>query len=56
MLKKARNVFGGAWITLIPVLYEWIMIVVYMVLYFVLSRYLLKKVERYAKKSGLHII
>jgi ABC-2 type transport system permease protein len=48
--------FSGEWQTLLPVWQEWGILVVYAVLYTVLSRYLLKKTEHRAKQYGLHII
>jgi ABC-2 type transport system permease protein len=48
--------FGGEWQTLLPVWQEWGILVVYAVLYTMLSRFLLKKTEHRAKQYGLHII
>lgn len=48
--------FGGQWQTLFPVWQEWGILLFYAVLYTILSRYLLKKAEQQAKRSGLHVI
>jgi ABC-2 type transport system permease protein len=48
--------FEGKWQTILPVWQEWGMVVLYAVVYTLLSRYLLARAEQYAKKSGLHLI
>ncbi len=48
--------FQGDWQTLLPVWQEWGFLVVYAILYTALSRYLLQRAERLAKRSGLHVI
>jgi ABC-2 type transport system permease protein len=53
--------FGGAngsekWLTILPVWQEWAMLILYAILYTAVSRYLLKKAEQRAKRSGLHVI
>ena len=48
--------FDGEWQTLQPVWLEWAILVAFAVLFTLLSRYLLRRTEQYAKRSGLHII
>ena len=48
--------FDGGWQTILPPWQEWLILVAYAVLFTILSRYLLKRAETYAKRSGLHII
>ena len=48
--------FQGTWTPIMPIHLEWMMLVVYAVLYIVVSSKLLKVVERRAKKFGLHLI
>ncbi|MCP4756213.1 MAG: ABC transporter permease [Proteobacteria bacterium] len=48
--------FGRNWTTILPVWQEWLIVVLYAVVYTLLSRFLLKKTEQRAKKTGLHLI
>ena len=48
--------FEGKWRTILPVWQEWAIIILYAVLYTLSSRYLLRKAEQLAKRSGLHLI
>ena len=48
--------FQGDWQTLLPVWQEWGFLIVYAILYTMISRYLLIRAEYQAKRSGLHII
>lgn len=48
--------FSGEWKTLIPVWQEWTLLVLFAVVFTIVSRYLLGRVERHAKKTGLHLI
>jgi ABC-2 type transport system permease protein len=48
--------FEGKWRTILPVWQEWAFIGAYAVLYTALSRYLLGKAERQAKRIGLNVI
>lgn len=48
--------FGGKWQTILPVWQEWAVIGIYAVLYTLLSRHLLARAERLAKRSGLNVI
>lgn len=48
--------FDGDWQTLQPVWLEWVILSGFAVLFTLLSRYLLRRTEQYAKRSGLHII
>jgi ABC-2 type transport system permease protein len=48
--------FGGDWHTLLPVWQEWAILLVYAALYTMVSRYLLARAERLAKRSGLNVI
>jgi ABC-2 type transport system permease protein len=48
--------FEGKWQTILPVWQEWGVVVLYAVVYTLLSRYLLGRAEQHAKKSGLHLI
>ncbi len=48
--------FQGTWTPLLPIQIEWVMLVVHAVLYIVVSSKLIKRVERKAKKFGLHLI
>lgn len=48
--------FGGQWNTIVPVFYEWIIIIVFGVVFTAVSLYLLRRVEQHAKQNGLHLI
>lgn len=48
--------FEGNWQTILPVWQEWAIIVLFAVVFTLVSRYLLGKAEQLAKKSGLHVI
>ncbi len=48
--------FAGAWRPILPVTQEWIILVVMAVTFTFVSRYLLGKAERLAKKTGLNVI
>ncbi len=48
--------FGGQWNTIIPVFYEWIIIITFGVVFTAVSLYLLRRVEQHAKQNGLHLI
>jgi ABC-2 type transport system permease protein len=48
--------FAGDWTTLRPVWQEWAILMLFAVVYTLLSLHLLFKVERFAKKKGLHLI
>jgi ABC-2 type transport system permease protein len=48
--------FEGDWQTLLPVWQEWGFLFLYAILFTTLSRYLLKKAEQRAKRTGLHVI
>jgi ABC-2 type transport system permease protein len=48
--------FEGQWRTSFPIWIEWTFLIAYSVLFTLISRFLLKKTEQLAKKSGLHIL
>ena len=48
--------FEGRWQTILPVWQEWSVLILCAVIYTIVSRYLLKRAEQYAKRSGLHLI
>jgi len=48
--------FNGEWHTLVPVWQEWTILLLFAATYTAVSIYLLQRVERYAKKNGLHLI
>ncbi|MHA2361452.1 MAG: ABC transporter permease [Candidatus Thorarchaeota archaeon] len=48
--------FQGSWTPIMPIHLGWMMLVLYALLYIVISSKLLKVVERRAKKFGLHLI
>ena len=48
--------FNGNWPTILPVWQEWTVLILYAILFTIVSRYLLKKAEERAKRSGLHVI
>ncbi|OLS16848.1 MAG: hypothetical protein HeimC2_45960 [Candidatus Heimdallarchaeota archaeon LC_2] len=48
--------FGGNWDLLMPKEYEFAFLLLHGVIYFFATRYLLGRVERYAKKQGLHLL
>ena len=48
--------FEGRWTTGFPIWIEWITLISYAVLFTLISRFLLKKTEQRAKKSGLHVL
>ncbi|MGY5881593.1 MAG: ABC transporter permease [Candidatus Thorarchaeota archaeon] len=48
--------FQGTWTPIIPVQFEWLMLVVYATLYILVASKLLRIVEQRAKKTGLHLI
>jgi ABC-2 type transport system permease protein len=48
--------FEGSWITILPIEFEWILLVVHGILYILLSYRLIRIVERRSKVQGLHLI
>ena len=48
--------FEGQWKTILPVQWEWAVILLFAVTFTLASRYLLTKAERLAKRSGLNVI
>lgn len=48
--------FEGQWKTILPVEWEWAVIIVFAVVFTLVSRYLLGKAEMLAKRSGLSVI
>lgn len=46
----------GTWQTILPVWQEWLALILYAIVFTLLSRYFLNRVERFAKKNGLHLI
>lgn len=48
--------FDGNWNTILPVAQEWGILIVFLIVFVSLSRYLLKKVEYMTKRQGLHLI
>ena len=48
--------YNGSWITLLPVYFEWLILILSSTTYFLVSRVLLRKVEQKVKKAGLHLI
>jgi ABC-2 type transport system permease protein len=48
--------FDGQWQTLLPIWLEWLLLGLNFLFYIMLSRLFLRKVEKYAKKNGLHLI
>lgn len=48
--------FNREWQTLLPVQQEWTILLGSAIVYTIVSRYLLKKVEQHGKKNGLHLI
>ena len=48
--------FDGQWNPILPVWQEWLILAFFAVTFTILSRYLLAKAERQAKRNGLHII
>lgn len=48
--------FDGQWQTLLPIWVEWLLLGMNFLIYVLLSRFFLKRVEKYAKKYGLHLI
>jgi ABC-2 type transport system permease protein len=48
--------FRGRWETLLPVWQEWMLLGAFATVFLALSRLLLKKAEKRAKRSGLHLI
>jgi ABC-2 type transport system permease protein len=48
--------FSGQWNTIFPVWVEWVILAVFAVIYTLISRYLLGRAERLAKKIGLNVI
>lgn len=48
--------FEGQWKTILPVEWEWVVIIVFAVTFTLASRYLLSKAENLAKRSGLNVI
>jgi ABC-2 type transport system permease protein len=48
--------FGGSWQTILPIELEWLMIGVYALIYTLVALYLLKKVEKFSKTKGLHLL
>lgn len=48
--------FGGSWRTILPVEWEWAIILIFAVVFTLVSRNLLVRAERLAKNKGLHVI
>ncbi len=48
--------FDGQWHTILPVWQEWIILLVFGLVFTILSRYLLAKAELYAKRNGLNLL
>ena len=48
--------FDGEWQTILPVWQEWIILGLFAVFFIALSRLTIKRIERKAKESGLHLI
>ena len=48
--------FDGQWNPLLPIWQEWLILIVFALVFTFLSRYLLNKTEHRAKQNGLHII
>jgi len=48
--------FKENWPTLIPVYWEWTILILSIPFYFILSRFLLNKVEKHSKENGLHLL
>lgn len=48
--------FEGGWHPIRPVWQEWIILILFAVVFTLLSRYLLSKAEQHAKQKGLHVI
>ncbi len=51
-----RHYSLSTWQTILPVWQEWLVLLLYAVVFTILSRYLLNKVEQLAKKQGLNLI
>ncbi|MDH5401614.1 MAG: ABC transporter permease [Candidatus Heimdallarchaeota archaeon] len=48
--------FNGNWETIFPVYVEWILLFIYSIIYTLIAKRLLRKVESYAKVKGLHLL
>ena len=48
--------FSGSWSLMLPLVYNWILIVGFTILYTLLAVVLLRKVVKHAKQKGLHIL
>ncbi len=48
--------FDGDWDLLAPIWLEWVLLGCFAVFFVAISKYLLRRVERHAKKNGLHLI
>lgn len=48
--------FDGSWKTFLPVWVEWLALLIFAVVFILLSRYLLARAELRAKKEGLHLL
>jgi len=48
--------FDGGWKTILPIEYEWVVIILFAVVFTMVSRKLLERAEYQAKNVGLHII
>ncbi len=48
--------FNGTWVTLAPPIYEWLILIVSTPIYFIFSKSLFLKTEKYAKRQGLHLL
>jgi len=48
--------FEGAWTTILPVEIEIFLLILYAIVYLLLSYYLLERASKYAKNKGLHLI
>lgn len=48
--------FGGSWRTILPIEWEWVIILIFAVVFTLVSRNLLARAEHLAKNKGLHVI
>ncbi len=48
--------FGGDFETILPVAIEWGILALFAVIYWIIARIMLTRVESYSKKNGLHLI
>jgi ABC-2 type transport system permease protein len=48
--------FDGKWDTIFPIYMEWLILIIYAIIYAVITKWMMRKVEVHAKTKGLHLL